>query len=196
VWPPGTTRWPRRGIHFWIASLPFQNYFTIASTLGSLAAFVPPVNAATGAFFQGQWDMIPPLLQQAVTAEIAAIAAVIQLPATIITYDLGVIAGASDGASSAAVGNTVAVSAADAPAAAATAADPVSGLLAIASLPFQNYFTIASTLGSLARTPAPTTRAPAPTTTRARALARSNDHRARLTATRVHRGRRYGPHSS
>jgi len=41
------------------ASLPFQNYFTIASTLGSLAAFVASVNTATGAFFTGQWDKIP-----------------------------------------------------------------------------------------------------------------------------------------
>jgi hypothetical protein len=35
-----------------IAALPLQNYFTIASTLGQLAAFVPPVNAPTGAFLQ------------------------------------------------------------------------------------------------------------------------------------------------
>jgi hypothetical protein len=125
-----------------IAQLPFQNYFTIASTLGSLAAFVPPVNQATGAFFQGNWSAIPPLLQKAVTDEIAAIQNVIKLPATIITYDLGVIFG----------GTTMATlgSAAATPTAVVAPADATSGLLAIAQLPFQNYFTIASTLGSLA----------------------------------------------
>jgi hypothetical protein len=130
-----------------IASLPFQNYFTIASTLGNLAAFIPPVNQATGAFFQGQWDTIPPLLQKAINDEIAAIAAVIQLPATIVAYDLNVIAGAFGGAS---VGNNVALSAVNSPAAAATPADLANGLVAVLSLPFQNYFTIASTLGNLA----------------------------------------------
>ena len=131
-----------------IAQLPFQNYFTIASTLGNLAAFIPPVNAATGAFFQGQWDKIPPLLQKAIADEIAAIGAVIQLPATIIAHDLAVITGAVGGTSSAALGNAVTQS--DVATTAAAPADTASGLLAIAQLPFQNYFTIASTLGNLA----------------------------------------------
>jgi hypothetical protein len=132
-----------------IAQLPFQNYFTIASTLGNLAAFVAPVNAATGAFFQGQWNTIPASLQKAVTAEIAAIQAVIQLPATVVSNDLGVIFG---GTSTATLGTALAQSDATA---AATPADAASGLVAIAQLPFQNYFTIASTLGNLAAFVAP-----------------------------------------
>jgi hypothetical protein len=88
------------------------------------------------------------LLQKAIADEIAAIGAVIQLPATIIADDLAVITGAVGGTSSAALGNAVTQS--DAATAAATPADAASGLLAIAQLPFQNYFTIASTLGSLA----------------------------------------------
>ena len=123
-----------------IAQLPFQNYFTIASTLGQLAAFVPPVNQATGAFLQGNFAPIPALLQKAFIDEMNAIAAVIMLPATIIAYDLGVIFGPP------ATANTALA------ARAAASAGPSTGnpWLDVAQLPFQNYFTIASTLGQLA----------------------------------------------
>ncbi len=124
-----------------IAALPFQNYFTIASTLGQLAAFVPPVNAATGAFLQGNFAPIPALLQKAFIDEMNAIAAVVMLPATIIAYDLGVIFGPPTAANT-----TLATRAA------AASAGPSTGnpWLDVSQLPFQNYFTIASTLGQLA----------------------------------------------
>jgi hypothetical protein len=80
-----------------IAQLPFQNYFTIASTLGQLAAFVPPVNQAMGAFFQGNFAPIPGLLTKAFNDELAAINNVLQLPGEIISYDLSVIGRAIGG---------------------------------------------------------------------------------------------------
>ncbi|MFG1932695.1 hypothetical protein ACGFK1_18935 [Mycobacterium sp. NPDC048908] len=124
-----------------LAELPFQYYFTIASTLGNLAAFVPPVNAATGAFFQGQFEKIPPLLQQAIAAEVKAVQAVIALPATLVG-GLGALSTAN------------ALAKSDATKSAAIA--PTAGnLVPIAELPFQLYFTVASTLGNLAAFVAP-----------------------------------------
>jgi hypothetical protein len=125
-----------------LAELPFKYYFTIASTLGNLAAFVPPVNSATGAFFQGQFEKIPPLLQQAVAAEAKAIQAVIALPTTLVS-------GLSAVTTSNALAKDVASPAAATPTASA------GGLVPIAELPFQLYFTVASTLGNLAAFVAP-----------------------------------------
>lgn len=80
-----------------IAQLPFQNYFTIASTLGQLAAFVLPVNQATGVFFQGNFAPIPGLLTKSFNDELAAINNVLQLPGEIISYDLSVVGRAIGG---------------------------------------------------------------------------------------------------
>jgi hypothetical protein len=125
-----------------VASLPLQNFISIYSALAAVAAgVINPLNTAWGAFAAGNIPGITTALNSIVPTETAAIGDLLGLPAKIIAQDIATIAGAFGfGAATQQTALSATPFAADSTAdASAAAVDPVAGLLAVASLPLQNF---------------------------------------------------------
>ncbi|KAA0118384.1 hypothetical protein [Mycolicibacterium sp. P9-22] len=71
-----------------VLGIPFNNLNTTLSTLGGLTNFVTGLNQALGNIYKGNWDLVPANLQKAWTDEVAAFQKVLQLPQTLITYNV------------------------------------------------------------------------------------------------------------
>jgi hypothetical protein len=71
-----------------VLGIPFNNLNTTLTTLGGLTNFVTGLNQALGNIYKGNWDLVPANLQKAWTDEVAALQKVLQLPRTLITYNI------------------------------------------------------------------------------------------------------------
>ena len=71
-----------------VAGIPFNNLNTTLTTLGGLTNFVTGLNQALGNIYKGNWNLVPANLQKAWTDEVAAFQKVLQLPQTLITYNV------------------------------------------------------------------------------------------------------------
>ncbi|WP_304116225.1 hypothetical protein [Mycolicibacterium bacteremicum] len=71
-----------------VLGIPFNNLNTTLTTLGGLTNFVTGLNQALGNIYKGNWDLVPANLQKAWTDEVAAFQKVLQLPQTIVTYNI------------------------------------------------------------------------------------------------------------
>ncbi len=132
---------------FVIASLPLQNFITTYSALAAVAGgVITPLNTASGAFATGDIAGVTAALNSIPTKEAVAIGNLLDLPAQLIETDLAAI-GFMQNALASAKTLATADSAADVSAA---AVDPVAGLLAVASLPLQNFISIYSALAAVA----------------------------------------------
>jgi hypothetical protein len=133
---------------FVIASLPLQNFITTYATGAAVfAGAINPLNAAWAAFAKGDIAAVNTALGTIIPNEVTAIANVIGLPAKLIQMDLAAIGFVSSAMSSASTLAKADVAAADVSAA---AVDPVTGLLAIASLPLQNFIATYSAFAAVA----------------------------------------------
>ena len=71
-----------------VAGIPFNNLNTTLTTLGGLTNFVTGLNQALGNIYKGNWNLVPANLQKAWTDEVAAFQKVLQLPQTLINYNV------------------------------------------------------------------------------------------------------------
>ncbi|MGN7781964.1 hypothetical protein ACTJJE_20955, partial [Mycolicibacterium sp. 22603] len=71
-----------------VLGIPFNNLNTTLTTLGGLTNFVTGLNLALGNIYKGNWDQVPANLQKAWSDEVAAFDKVLQLPQTIVTYNI------------------------------------------------------------------------------------------------------------
>ena len=71
-----------------VLGIPFNNLNTTLTTLGGLTNFVTGLNQALGNIYKGNWDLVPANLQKAWTDEVAAFQKVLQLPQTLINYNV------------------------------------------------------------------------------------------------------------
>jgi hypothetical protein len=71
-----------------VLGIPFNNLNTTLTTLGGLTNFVTGLNQALGNIYKGNWNLVPANLQKAWTDEVAAFQKVLQLPQTLINYNV------------------------------------------------------------------------------------------------------------
>ncbi|MDX1875629.1 hypothetical protein SBI67_26210 [Mycolicibacterium sp. 120266] len=71
-----------------VLGIPFNNLNTTLSTIGGLTNFVTGLNLALGNIYKGNWDQVPANLQKAWTDEVAAFKKVLELPQTLLNYDI------------------------------------------------------------------------------------------------------------
>lgn len=89
-----------------VAGIPFNNLNTTLTTLGGLTNFVTGLNQALGNIYKGNWNLVPANLQKAWTDEVAAFQKVLQLPQTLITYNVQALQNLFGGLSPASVTST------------------------------------------------------------------------------------------
>lgn len=121
-----------------LASLPLQNLITIIQAFtgpdGVTSNIVNPLNTAWAAFAAGNVDQIGPILEAGFQGELEAIVNLLKLPVTLTQYNVTYIQNLF-GATQLAVGRSASL--ANEPVL-QVQADPITGLLTIASLPLQN----------------------------------------------------------
>ena len=124
-----------------IASLPLQNFITAYNTGAAVFGnVITPLNAAWAAFAKGDVAGINKALNGFFENELAAIAKLFTLPATIISNDLAAINGIFGAAQATALSASPFAATADVSAAAVP--DALAGFVGVASLPLQNFISL------------------------------------------------------
>ncbi|MGB5111146.1 MAG: hypothetical protein WBO08_05790, partial [Mycobacterium sp.] len=135
-----------------VLGLPSYYLFTTVATLGGLTNFVTGLNLASGNIYKGNWDDVPDNLKKAWDDEVAAVKAVLNLPATLIEETklrLGNLVPASAPIEGAIVQTDVPTDFPKAQLAETEAPEVTEALLAVLGLPSYYLYTTVATLGGL-----------------------------------------------
>jgi hypothetical protein len=132
-----------------LASLPLQNGIALANALINVfpTGLLAPANTVLTEFTTGQVAKIPGTVQTGVQSEIASIATLLNLPAQIVQTDLAAIGLLSNPATASTVQSNALVSSTQTTTPqAASAPDPTTILLGLASLPLQDVIAVTNAL--------------------------------------------------
>jgi hypothetical protein len=138
-----------------VAGLPFDNAYKAVLAVAALGNVivgvngVPALNAALGAIYKGQWNLVPQYVANAFELGGAAVKNLIDLPRQLITYDVAQIGKLFGGASALSASSKTVSTAAAVPSVTAAVPSGVQQLLVVAGLPFDNAYKAVQAVAAL-----------------------------------------------